>query len=281
MRAETVNRILNTGSSRERIRLYFTDIAIFSVYLFSGDIDKAEEEEEEPLSLLTQAQRDEIFNSITERKDIAYYKELRNYNKAFLLFKPTVNNIANNFKYIKSEISKYTVYTGLSIAYEDLINEMLDNVNDDNTKATLLDIALKSLSPVQAKHVKHNSRSLIEFTEDSIPETLYSLIQTLNNSTKDAKEFIEGIKLFLNKYLPLQPYKQYIKEHETKIKGYILECKAMLQLYTNIQNTETILKRLTVDKNPKKQYKYIVNNWEDIEVQVTDEDIEDIKTAGL
>jgi hypothetical protein len=239
MKPETVNRILNTGSNRERIRLYFTDVAIFSVYAFSGDIDKAEEEE--PPSLLTQAQRDEIFNSITERKDIAYYKELRNYNKAFLLFKPTVNNIANNFKYIKSEISKYTVYKGLSIAYEDLINEMLDNVEDENTKATLLDIALKNLSPVKAKHFKHNSRSLIGFTEDSIPETLEALIQTLNNSTKDAKEFIEGIKLFLNKYLPLQPYKQYIKEHETKIKGYILECKAMLQLYTNIENTETKL----------------------------------------
>jgi len=278
MRAETVNKILNTGSSRDRIKLYFTDIAIFSVYAFSGDIDKTEEE---PPSLLTQAQRDEIFNSITDPRDVKYYRELRNYNKAFLLFKPTVNNIANNFKYIKSEISKYTVYKGLSIAYEDLINEMLDSVKDENTKATLLDIALKNLSPVKAKHFKQNSRSLIGFTEDSIPETLYSLIQTLNNSTKDAKEFIEGIKLFLNKYLPLQPYKQYIKEHETKIKSYILECKAMLQLYTNIENTETILKRLKGDKNSKKEYKYIINNWEDIEIEVTNEDIEDIKTAGL
>jgi hypothetical protein len=279
MRQETINKILTSGSGRERIRLYFTDIAIFSVYAFSGDID---EKEEEAPSLLTQAQRDDIFNSITDPRDVKYYRELRNYNKAFLLFKPTVNNLANNFKYIKSEISKYTVYKGLTMAYEDLINEMLDTVKDEENRAELLGIALNSLSPIKAKHFKSNTnRSLIGFAEDSIPETLYTLIQTLNTSIKDAKEFIEGIKLFLNRCLPIQPYKQYIKNHENKIKTHIKECEAMLEVYTSIEKTETILKRLKQDREKKKEYDYTINKWEEVEAIVTDEDLEDIKTAGL
>ena len=41
----------------------------------------------------------------------------------------------------------------------------------------------------------------------------------LNEKIKEAKEYIEGIRTFLNKYLPLQPYKEFLKEAEDKIKG--------------------------------------------------------------
>jgi len=59
---------------------------------------------------------------------------------------------------------------------------------------------------------------------------VWLLIEFLNEKIKEAKEYIEGIRTFLNKQLPLQPYKEFLNQAEDKIKAEIKECRERLLL---------------------------------------------------
>jgi hypothetical protein len=169
---------------------------------------------------------------------------------------------------------------------------MLDNVEDENTKATLLDIALKNLSPVKAKHFKHNSRSLIGFTEDSIPETLEALIQTLNNSTKDAKEFIEGIKAVKIQYQKDETQEEDFNQYIKAVKIYLdFNISTILQgrLESYLRAWEIKHREKTSPKGKFKKsghlldqslkYNYPKDN--NPQLELFNSTIEDIKNAGV
>ncbi len=283
MRKTDIERIIKQGSTRQKIKLYFTDVAYFNtvgintVNIAGGDLVTKEE-------ILTDRERDLIFNSIKDPKDIKYWEELRTWNRAFLMFKPTITTYTKNFEYLTAQLSKYTVVRLLHKGYEDSINDILEVVEDEKLRETLVETALKSLNKFDAiRYQEEGFLPFIEIPEANIDGKIDLIIEVLNEKIKEAKEYIEAIRVFLNKQLPLQPYKEFLKEAEDKIKGEVEECRGLIEAFTLGRTIETPLdKAIEVTPGselPDERFKII--RWEDVEVEVEDEDIEDIKRAGL
>lgn len=286
MRKTDIERIIKQGSTRQKIKLYFTDVAYFNTKGMaqaelkgSGDNLRLELKDK----ILTDKERDLIFNSIKEPKDIKYWEELRTWNKAFLMFKPTITTYTKNFDYLTAQLSKYTVVRLLHKGYEDSINDILEVVEDEKLRETLVETALKSLNKFDA--IRYQEEGFLPFIK--IPEAnndkVWLLIEVLNEKIKEAKEYIEGIRVFLNKQLPLQPYKEFLKEAEDKIKGEIEECRGLIEAFTVGRTIETPLDK-AIEVTPGLELpdeRFSILRWEDVDVEVTDEDMEDIKRAGL
>ena len=287
MRKTDIERIIKQGSTRQKIKLYFTDVAYFNTKGMaqaelkgSGDSIRLESKDQ----ILTDKERDLIFNSIKEPKDIKYWEELRTWNKAFLMFKPTITTYTKNFDYLTAQLSKYTVVRLLHKGYEDSINDILEVVEDEKLRETLVETALKSLNKFDAiRYQEEGFLPFIKIPEANIDGKVWLLIEVLNEKIKEAKEYIEGIRVFLNKQLPLQPYKEFLKEAEDKIKGEIEECRGLIEAFTVGRTIETPLDK-AIEVTPGLELpdeRFSILRWEDVDVEVTDEDMEDIKRAGL
>lgn len=287
MRKTDIERIIKQGSTRQKIKLYFTDVAYFNTKGMaqaelkgSGDNLRLELKDK----ILTDKERDLIFNSIKEPKDIKYWEELRTWNRAFLMFKPTITTYTKNFDYLTAQLSKYTVVKLLHKGYEDSINDILEVVEDEKLRETLVETALKSLNKFDAiRYQEEGFLPFIEIPEANIDGKVGLLIEVLNEKIKEAKEYIEAIRTFLNKQLPLQPYKEFLKKAEDKIKGEIEECRGLIEAFTVGRTIETPLDK-AIEVTPGLELpdeRFSILRWEDVEVEVEDEDIEDIKRAGL
>lgn len=283
MRKTDIERIIKQGSTRQKIKLYFTDVAYFNtkgIYQAEFKGSKLERKDE----ILTDKERDLIFNSIKEPKDIKYWEELRTWNRAFLMFKPTITTYTKNFEYLTAQLSKYTVVRLLHKGYEDSINDILEVVEDEKLRETLVETALKSLNKFDAiRYQEEGFLPFIEIPEANIDGKIDLIIEVLNEKIKEAKEYIEAIRVFLNKQLPLQPYKEFLKEAEDKIKGEIEECRGCIEAFTLGRTIETPLDK-AIEVTPGLELPdegFNILRWEDVEVEVEDEDIEDIKRAGL
>lgn len=283
MRKTDIERIIKQGSTRQKIKLYFTDVAYFNTKgMAQAELKGSKLELKD--EILTDKERDLIFNSIKEPKDIKYWEELRLWNKAFLMFKPTITTYTKNFEYLTAQLSKYTTVRLLHKIYEDGINDILEVVEDEKLRETLVETALKSLNTFDAiRYQEEGFLPFIEIPEANIDGKVLLLIEILNEKIKEAKEYIEAIRIFLNKYLPLQPYKEFLKEAEDKIKGEIEECRGCIEAFTLGRTIETPLDK-AIEVTPGLELPdegFNILRWEDVEVEVEDEDIEDIKRAGL
>lgn len=287
MRKTDIERIIKQGSTRQKIKLYFTDVAYFNTKGMaqvelkgSGDSLRLERKDK----ILTDKERDIIFNSIKEPKDIKYWEELRTWNKAFLMYKPTITTYTKNFDYLTAQLSKYTAVRLLHKGYEDSINDILEVVEDEKLREKLVETALKSLQKFDAiRYQEEGFLPFIEIPEANIDGKVWLLIEVLNEKIKEAKEYIEGIRTFINKQLPLQPYKEFLNETENKIKAEVEECRELIEAFTLGRTIENPLdKAIEVNKGSElPDERFNIVRWEDVEVEVTDEDIEDIKRAGL
>jgi len=283
MRKTDIERIIKQGSTRQKIKLYFTDVAYFNTKgMAQADFKGSKLERKD--EILTDKERDLIFNSIKEPKDIKYWEELRLWNKAFLMFKPTITTYTKNFEYLTAQLSKYTTVRLLHKGYEDGINDILEVVEDEKLRETLVETALNSLNMFDAiRYQEEGFLPFIEIPEANIDGKVLLLIEILNEKIKEAKEYIEAIRTFLNKYLPLQPYKEFLKEAEDKIKGEVEECRGFIEAFTLGRTIETPLDK-AIEVTPGLELpdeRFNILRWEDVEVEVEDEDIEDIKRAGL
>ena len=287
MRKTDIERIIKQGSTRQKIKLYFTDVAYFNTKGMaqaelkgSGDNLRLELKDK----ILTDKERDLIFNSIKEPKDIKYWEELRTWNRAFLMFKPTITTYTKNFDYLTAQLSKYATERLLHKGYENGINDILEVVEDEKLRETLVETALKSLNMFDAiRYQEEGFLPFIEIPEANIDGKVLLVIEILNEKIKEAKEYIEAIRTFLNKYLPLQPYKEFLKEAEDKIKGEVEECRGFIEDITVGRTIETPLDK-AIEVTPGLELPdegFNILRWEDVEVEVEDEDIEDIKRAGL
>jgi len=283
MRKTDIERIIKQGSTRQKIKLYFTDVAYFNTKgMAQAELKGSKLERKD--EILTDKERDLIFNSIKEPKDIKYWEELRLWNKAFLMFKPTITTYTKNFEYLTAQLSKYTTVRLLHKGYEDGINDILEVVEDEKLRETLVETALNSLNMFDAiRYQEEGFLPFIEIPEANIDGKVLLLIEILNEKIKEAKEYIEAIRTFLNKYLPLQPYKEFLKEAEDKIKGEVEECRGFIEAFTLGRTIETPLDK-AIEVTPGLELpdeRFNILRWEDVEVEVEDEDIEDIKRAGL
>lgn len=268
MKKTDIERIIKQGSTKQKIKLYFTDVAYFN----TKNMDQVD-------NILTSKEREIIFNSIKDSKDIKYWEELRIWNKAFMMFKPNVTTYTKNFDYLTATLSTYIIVNLLHKEYENTINDILEVVEDKKLREKLVETTLKSLQKFNGQKYQKNFISpLIKIPE----ENMEFIIQNINEEIKVAKEYIAGIKIFTYKYLPLQPYKEFLIKAENKIKEEIEFCRKLIEDFIERKKTETLIgKVIKVTKGLElPDERFTITRWEDVEVDITDEDIEDIKSAG-
>ena len=284
MRKTDIERIIKQGSTRQKIKLYFTDVAYFNTkgqYTanFKGSGDSLQLDIKD--KILTDKERNLIFNSIKDPKDGKYYDELRTYNRAFLMFMPTISAFTKDFDYLTALFSKYKRERTLHKFYQVVINNILEVVEDKKLREKQVNTALQSLNIFNAKRYQEEGYlPFIEVPDANIDIEVWALVEGLNKTIKEAKEYIEGIKNFLKNYLPLQPYKKFVKDAEDKIKADIEECRKHIKEFT-IGRTATPMDKEAEVFTELPDERFNIIRWEDVDAEVTDEDIEDIKNAGL
>ena len=260
MKKNYIDKIITEGSVKQKIKLYMTDAALFNIN-YSKD-----------KKLLTDNERQIIWESIKEPKDAKYYEELRVRNKAFLMFKAHISQYRLTFVYYQSLLVKYTDQSLLHYHYESLINDLLKLQQDKDTRVKAIKMVLESNKPYTTVSVEKNGvGESIKVLEGESFEDLLLSVKMINDESLKVKEFIGQISLFLDKKLPLQPYKDFVKEEEDAIVKAINQCIESLTRYKLSERVSGLELVQSLD----------INRWEDIEVEIKDEDIEDISNAGI
>jgi len=264
MKRTDIEKILKQGSVRQKIKLYLTDIALANVCENCLDIDlDGKEPKIKGTTLLRAEERDLLWRSIKLPKDVEYYEKLCKVNEAFLFFKERFNFELMRLKALFFMISTTQGETREREKAQDLVNELLDLYPDKLSR----DKALKSAIAV------YEGDGGMEYQEKSFPKYLYidrSLFwmeirkktEMAIDSAECCKEYIVIFKRILEEELPLKPYKDWVRERE----------KALI-------NTIQAIRKATVLEDMPQDFPKI-KLYQEIEIELTDEDKENFLKAG-
>lgn len=248
MTTQAIKKTIETGSTKKKILLYMNDIA------------QANITPENPRKL-TEDQDRLILDSISTARDINYYDKLRTLNRSFIIMKP----------YIESQVEAIRVLR-ISLEYElrlyrkdrtilGLANEMLPDFPEEIREKRAEFISERLNADVVKK--QGGSPSLtFDFGKHTLPG-IGAIVTQINNKIKQAKHFIKVMETILKREIPLGPYKKWLKAQEATISGV---------LFSMSSNT---LKEITDYLNIK------LLTYDEIEVEIEEEDIEQVKQAGL
>ena len=254
MKKATIERIIKQGSVRQKIKLYMTDIALFNI---SYNRDNA---------LLTDKERDLIWNSIKDPKDVTYYENIRLYNKSFLMFKEHISNSYKRIYHLYTICHKNVVVRVLHDFYEEVINDIIEVAPDKKTRDLILKTAINKTKKYNGKKYQEKGfEPFLEINERAELSNLALNIEMLAEEVVGIKTLFEIIKRFLSKNLPIKPYKDYVNNYEKDIIDAV--------------NKTIEIQEMLKEELPEESKKLIP--YKDIEVDTTEEEIENIKNAGL
>lgn len=300
------NKIIKEGTIRSQIKLLFEDIALQNVKLYTpiqmgelgGLTTRANLKKGVPDVFLTPEQEENILKNMRGTKEAKYYKKLTEATNTFLLFKPTISTYVASIKYLRAEINNKVLIIYKEYVYIDLINDIINKVEEPLAKSLVINV-IEEVIPKSKATLKDNiqQKKQLQIKLKEIP--IIKLIKELNKILTEAKEFFEGMKLFLKKELPIKAYRDFIKEEEAIIKKELLSLDKIIGAYVFLELTNnyffltpqdfTLIKN-TVENNVK-LYKegrgdlfiperFQILKWNEIKVEITDEDIETIKESG-
>lgn len=264
MTNEQKEKILLEGSVRQKIRLFYHDVAYTNIFIYStmGENSKSSKPK---YNSLKETEKYFIQSKIRSSKELYYYNRLRTYNRSFLFFKPEVSSCVGKIKLIFSYLYRYTEQAVTEKIFREAINNMINVAQDSSTRESLLETALESLVDFKAKRYQKN---FIELPASQNEDKMRMYVGLLNENAKDAKEYIKTLQAFLKKDLPLQPYKFFLTSEEKEIKRTIDSSRELILKYLKIKGWEP--------------GSLIITRYDDIEgIEITEESLEDIKNAGL
>jgi hypothetical protein len=245
-------QIIREGSTRQKIKLFFTDLAYINTANFPLITHKHKP--------LTDKEKREIRESVVLPKDVKYWEELIRANKAFLMFKSMIMTDRIKFYTFWLEISKYSGAKFIHIKYGDTLNKVLDLIADDKLKAEAVEVILRELKIYKVKKEIKKSTGDVEInTNDTEFDAKIGMIVSLiNKNIPDIKNLIINMKFFVDTYLPLKPYKEFLTKSEESIIKYINDSREAIAWYKRAK----------------------IKTWEDVKVEVSEEDIDYIRRAG-
>lgn len=265
MKRTDIERIIKGGSVRQKIKLYMTDIALVNVDWNNLDYEiKGKELNIKGTNLLSEKERELLWSSIKDPKDVKYYNDLRTWNGAFLMFKEKFSIDLMKLQAIYYLIS---VSNGEEIERSkcrDVVNEILDLIPDKKTREKALNKAIELTKGDGGREYQEKGYPKYLDIDRSLWWTEIRRPTEIAIATaKGCKEYILMFKTVLANNLPLKPYKDWVEAQEKHLKTLI----------TAIYET-TILEDTPPDF-PK------IELYEEIEAQITEEDVEDFKSSGL
>ena len=273
MNKSKIDKILQEGTIRQKIRLYFLDVARFNSDTLIG---KEDERHKTRPRLLTEKQKEEIYKSIVERKDVKYWEDLRIYNRAFLMFRAHIVGMRNNLIRQYIEVLQLIIQRSTGQIYENTINVILDYVDKEERDKIIEKVLNNVLANIPVMEVSDNREAptppgsatpYIKIKRTGEEDKIRRLTVEINNTSELLKMYIEGVRRFLKKKLPLKPYLDFINKEEETIRDMLTDSQEHLKNYQT--------------NNPGQLSGLIINDWVEIEVQIDREDLEEIKKAGI
>lgn len=265
MKRTDIERIIKGGSVRQKIKLYMTDIALVNVDWNNLDYEiKGKELNIKGTKLLSEKERELLWSSIKDPKDIKYYNDLRTWNGAFLIFK---EKFSTDLMKLQAIYYLILVSNGEEIERSkcrDVVNEILDLIPDKKTREKALNKAIELTKGDGGREYQEKGYPKYLDIDRSLWWTeIRKPTEIAIAAAKSCKEYIIIFKTVLTNNLPLKPYKDWVEAQEKHLKTLI----------TAIYET-TILEDTPPDF-PK------IELYEEIEAQITEEDVEDFKGSGL
>ena len=266
MKTRDIGLILKQGSVKQKIKLYMTDIALSNVHISHLNAELKEGNLiVKGTKLLSNTEKNLLWSSIKTPKDIKYYNELRLYNAAFLHFKDKFSIDLMKVQALYYLISRINE-TGIKREQtQELVNDILDLIPDKQTREKVFKKALEHTKDYGGREYQKETGFSNYLEVDSFifwDEVKHSVELAIANA-KGCKEYILMFKNILDNKLPLKPYKEWLQAQE----------KHLAQLI------ELIHTLTTCEDAPPDFPK--IELYQEIKVEITEEDIEDFKNAGI
>jgi len=249
MNKSKADKILKTGTTRQKIKLYMEDVALLNTPL---DHSKA---------LLTEEQRASVIRGLNTPGDLKHYEKLGKYNKAFLLFRPWLMVMV---AYLDREVlAIHSLWTSLSAESKrnKVINRLLDTHKDPKSRANALFEILPGLSPGAEKH-QENGLDYVRIPKGRDEEAFKSIISNIEGYSETVRSYANTLRHIVGRPLPLKPYRDLLKDQEREV--VIMLKKAQTAIFF----TEKLL-----DSPTRTQLK----PYEDLSPEVTKEDLEELE----
>ena len=265
MKRTDIERIIKQGSVRQKIKLYMTDIALVNTDWDNLDFEiRGKELNIKGTKLLSDKERELLWSSIKDPKDVKYYNDLRTWNGAFLMFKDRFSIDLMKLQAIYYLISVSSEAETRRSECKDLVNDILDLIPDKKTREKALNKAIQLTKGDGGR--KYQEKGVPKYLD--IDRSLWwteieRRTEMAIATAKGCKEYIVMFKTVLTNHLPLKPYKDWVEAQEKKLKTLI----------TAIHDT-TILEDTPPDF-PK------IEPYEEIKAQITEGDVEDFKSSAI
>lgn len=242
-----------------------TDLALVNVDWNNLDYEiKGKELNIKGTTLLSERERSLLWNSIKDPKDIKYYNDLRTWNGAFLMFK---DKFSIDLMKLQAIFYLISVSNGEEIERSkcrDVVNEILDLIPDKKTREKALNKAIELTKGDGGRAYQEKGSPKYLYIDRSLWWTeIRRPTEVAIATAKGCKEYILMFKNVLDNNLPLKPYKDWVEAQEKRLKTLI-----------------TAIYEATVLGDTPPDFPKI-ELYEEIDAQITDEDVEDFKSSGL
>jgi hypothetical protein len=263
MKGKSAEQIIEEGTVREKILLYFEDMALRNVDVSSVVINN---KAVRTGGFLDAEQEHLIVSSVKAPKDLKYYNQLRHYDSLFnhfiLKYKNVVTRLRCSYFLILGEHKRLTE----GLKQDELFNELLKSIDqlnleeiyrDIETKQIAVDVILRIVGKVTSRERK--PKLYTTYWKAIQPEVYFAI-----DVTEDSKLYIKMFKRILSKDLPIKAYREWVKAEETGLKNLI----------------ESIYSLTTALDNKPEDFPVILR-YEEVEVDITEEDVTAFKNNRL
>jgi hypothetical protein len=264
MKRTDIERVLKQGSVRQKIKLYMTDIALLNVDWNNLDYEiKGKDVHIKGTNLLSEKERELLWSSIKDPKDIKYYNELRTWNEAFLMFKDRFSIDLMRLRAVFYLISVSNGEERERSKSRDLVNELLDLYPDKKTREKALNKAIELTKGDRGREYQEKGHpKYLDIDRSMWWAEIRRPTEIAIATAKSCKEYVVMFKTILANKLPLKPYKDWVEAQEKHLKTLIIA----LHDTTILEDTPTDFPKIEL--------------YQEIVAEITEEDIEDFKTAG-
>ena len=252
MNKSKADKILKTGTSRQKIKLFMEDVALFNTFFI---------ETREPA--LTPEQRKEIEDLFLFSTEKPYYEKLRRWNKGMLFYKPIVAlHLAILYQVSIRLESKAVASTKERYGLQG-INTLLDLYPDKKIREKALSIAYKSSMAGSTERYQENGKTYLRATKELYKDEIEGWLKQAQDQTWLVKSYLSLLKYMTDrKRLPVKAYRDLIKHQETEL----------ISLYEKCYHSAII-----IDRNRGIKKARAIPPYEKIEAEVTQEDLDELE----
>ena len=247
-----VEQILKTGTTRQKIKLYMEDVALFNT-LFIDTREPA----------LTPTQRKQIEDLLLFSTERPYYEKLRRWNKGIMFYKTVLTLELSKLYQTYLHLDSKAVASTTARYQLQGINALLDLYPNKKTRDKALSLAYKSSIARTVERYQENGKTYLRPTKERYKDEIEGWLKEADDKAWLVKSYINLLHYLTDrKRLPLKAYKDLIKHQE----------KELISLYEKCYHCAII-----IDRNRGVKKARAIPPYDKIEAEVTKEDLEELE----